>query len=896
MEELLIKVDVQGEVDINNVNKGIDKVGKTANKTQSEIAKLRKEIKDAKNVMLTAEEGSVKYNDALRKVADSQFKLKDINDKSRAAVQDFGQTAKNIGGVVSGLAGGFSVVTGAMALFGAENDAVAKALLKVQSAMAIASGFGQFADSIDSMKDLFAGLKASAAASKGVISEISDVTTSAADGMSNLGKETAVVSSNLAGGLGTANAINDSNKALLGQIELLNKHNDILDEDLFKINERKEAIIEEARTTGVLTKEHLGEIDQLNEKLRENSINYVENNSKISNLNNSTNDAAKVTEKQSSSVLKQIGTMGLWVAAITAVIIAISYLIEKLNEIPKDLELKIKLDEQALKDTEKARIKVSEIKHDLDIISGKNDKISLNQLKNIKAVMVEQGIANEKDIKNLSAKEIRESKYFQDYLEKVRQTSKEEALIKLKTEAEIKGEVAKQEQNTILEEVRKKFLNLPDYLKNDPRFKEYLANKNKEADKFIEDWKAGRTGVLGANYSGLLNIWNDTVEKQKQANKELSLYSKMYKDIQSNQNKSGKNQFLIEPPKNQKTEVKRNEGEKPTYLPSNMNVETSQQKKAREEALAYAKVNAIIHKEGVAGAKAEYDLTVKSGDDIVGATKTYLNKLSELRDEENGKKIDKTKTDFEDELYVIQSEYDHQLISYDEFLQAKLSLLKKYGLNSDKTQKEINSREIEGIRQTISALGDLSSGISDLYQSQIDMNDSKYEAEKENIENTVTNEATKNAKLKQLDAQYNKTQEKLFEQQKQAKLATAWMDFASGVIGIWSKDMSSLPTPYSQIIAGIETAALLATTVAQTRSIEAQRYNKASSASSSSPSSSSSSTSVALTPNQTALTSSEDRLNTNVSNSSNVPQQVVKVSDINKVQNTVSVRENNSQY
>lgn len=868
MEELLIKVDVQGEVDINNVNKGIDKVGKTANKTQSEIAKLRKEIKDAKNVMLTAEEGSVKYNDALRKVADSQFKLKDINDKSRAAVQDFGQTAKNIGGVVSGLAGGFSVVTGAMALFGAENDAVAKALLKVQSAMAIASGFGQFADSIDSMKDLFAGLKASAAASKGVISEISDVTTSAADGMSNLGKETGVVSSNLAGGVIAGENMKNSTDGITNSINTLNDaFKDTSLEDLKKNLETYNSVQEK---TGNDMSALIAATEE--EIAARESLNVV------------TEESVAVTEKQSKSVLSQIGTMALWVAAITAVIIAISYLIEKMNEIPKDLQVKLKIDEEGLKDTGKAREKISEIKHDLDIINGKQDKNSKDQLKNIKAAMVEQGIATEKELKSLGTKSSEYDKYFTAYLEKVKQTSKEEAIIKGKTNAEINAEILKAQQETILEEVRKKISTGPN---------------DKYANKFIEDWKKGNLSsfrIVQEGLTGLSNKWNETVDKQTEANKELSLYSKMYKDIQSNQNKSGKNQFLIEPPKNQKTEVKRNEGEKPTYLPSNMNVETSQQKKAREEALAYAKVNAMIHKEGVAGAKAEYDLTVKSGDDIIGATKTYLNKLSELRDEENGKKIDKTKTDFEDELYVIQSEYDHQLISYDEFLQAKLSLLKKYGLNSDKTQKEINSREIEGIRQTISALGDLSSGISDLYQSQIDMNDSKYEAEKENIENTVTNEATKNAKLKQLDAQYNKTQEKLFEQQKQAKLATAWMDFASGVIGIWSKDMSSLPTPYSQIIAGIETAALLATTVAQTRSIEAQRYNKASSASSSSSSSSSSSTSVALTPNQTALTSSEDRLNTNVSNSSNVPQQVVKVSDINKVQNTVSVRENNSQY
>ena len=122
------------------------------------------------------------------------------------------------------------------------------------------------------------------------------------------------------------------------------------------------------------------------------------------------------------------------------------------------------------------------------------------------------------------------------------------------------------------------------------------------------------------------------------------------------------------------------------------------------------------------------------------------------------------------------------------------------------------------------------------------------------------------------------------------------MDFAAGVVGLWSRNMSDLPAPFNAIVSGVETAALLATTVDNTQSIAAQRYNKASSVSSGS-SSSSTSASIALTPTKSALTSKDENLNMiNKSGTDKEKVTVVKVSDINNVQNTVKVRDNNSSY
>jgi hypothetical protein len=88
--------------------------------------------------------------------------LKDKIGDAKALTDAFNPDAKfkALSGSLTGVAGGFSVVTGAMAAFGKQNEDVEKALLKVQGAMALASGAQAIGESIDSFKQLGAVLKA----------------------------------------------------------------------------------------------------------------------------------------------------------------------------------------------------------------------------------------------------------------------------------------------------------------------------------------------------------------------------------------------------------------------------------------------------------------------------------------------------------------------------------------------------------------------------------------------------------------------------------------------------------------------------------------------------------------------------------------------------------------
>lgn len=115
-------------------------VGDYANQFGNAYQKLRKEIKQYQAEVLNAEEGSEEWTAAMQRLSDAQFQMRDMNEKSRYSVADFGEQLSNVVGIASGLMSGFSAVQGAMALCGAETQDFEKVMIKLQSAMAIVQG------------------------------------------------------------------------------------------------------------------------------------------------------------------------------------------------------------------------------------------------------------------------------------------------------------------------------------------------------------------------------------------------------------------------------------------------------------------------------------------------------------------------------------------------------------------------------------------------------------------------------------------------------------------------------------------------------------------------------------------------------------------------------------
>ena len=91
--------------------------------------------------------------------------LKDQIGDAKSLIDAFNPDAKfkALTASLSGVAGGFAAVQGAIGLFGAESEAVEKTLLKVQSAMAISEGLQNVGESIDSFKQLGTVIKSTTA-------------------------------------------------------------------------------------------------------------------------------------------------------------------------------------------------------------------------------------------------------------------------------------------------------------------------------------------------------------------------------------------------------------------------------------------------------------------------------------------------------------------------------------------------------------------------------------------------------------------------------------------------------------------------------------------------------------------------------------------------------------
>lgn len=117
---------------------------------------------------------SVQAKEAAKRAAD----LKDRIGDAKALTDAYNPDAKfkAFGAALTGVAGGFSAVTGAMGLLGTESEDVQRAMLKVQSAMAITSGLNALGEARDSFKNVGAQVK-DLAVKLGILKVVKDTDT-----------------------------------------------------------------------------------------------------------------------------------------------------------------------------------------------------------------------------------------------------------------------------------------------------------------------------------------------------------------------------------------------------------------------------------------------------------------------------------------------------------------------------------------------------------------------------------------------------------------------------------------------------------------------------------------------------------------------------------------------
>ena len=129
---------------------GLDQV---TQKTKS----LKQQLKEMKLELSTMDEGSQGFKDLLAEAGKLQDKIGDLNQQVKNFASDTGKVDVALGGI-SAVAGGFEAVTGAMGLMGVENKNLEKAILRVQSAMAVANGIQQVQIALQKESALMKGI------------------------------------------------------------------------------------------------------------------------------------------------------------------------------------------------------------------------------------------------------------------------------------------------------------------------------------------------------------------------------------------------------------------------------------------------------------------------------------------------------------------------------------------------------------------------------------------------------------------------------------------------------------------------------------------------------------------------------------------------------------------
>jgi hypothetical protein len=142
----------------NEINIGINTTSDLSglNKVDESVKSLKTQLKEAQaNVAALSDKFGATSKQAVE-AAKSAAILKDKIGDSKALTDAFNPDAKfkAVSASLAGVAGGFSALQGAIGLFGEESKDVEKAILKVQSAMALASGIQAIGESADAFKNM----------------------------------------------------------------------------------------------------------------------------------------------------------------------------------------------------------------------------------------------------------------------------------------------------------------------------------------------------------------------------------------------------------------------------------------------------------------------------------------------------------------------------------------------------------------------------------------------------------------------------------------------------------------------------------------------------------------------------------------------------------------------
>ena len=158
-------IGIKITTDAAQATKDVQNLDKAFTDTDNSVKSLRTQLREAQaQVGLMADKFGATSKEAIE-AAKRAADLKDRIGDAKALTDAFNPDAKfkAVASSLAGVAGGFSALQGAMALFGKENKDVEAALLKVNAAMALSQGLQAVGESVDSFRQLGAVIKSTTA-------------------------------------------------------------------------------------------------------------------------------------------------------------------------------------------------------------------------------------------------------------------------------------------------------------------------------------------------------------------------------------------------------------------------------------------------------------------------------------------------------------------------------------------------------------------------------------------------------------------------------------------------------------------------------------------------------------------------------------------------------------
>jgi hypothetical protein len=196
-EKKTIELEVKSNLD--SAEKSVGSLKSQLRQAQAEVASLSDKFGATSKEAIAA--------------AKSAAILKDKIGDAKSLTDAFNPDAKfkALTGTLTGVAGGFAVVTGALGVMGSESKEVEEAILKVQSAMAIASGAQAIGESVDQFRQLGAVVRQYTIVQK--ISAAAQYVWNAAMAANPIGLLVVAIAALIAGGVALVNYFKSSSEA-----------------------------------------------------------------------------------------------------------------------------------------------------------------------------------------------------------------------------------------------------------------------------------------------------------------------------------------------------------------------------------------------------------------------------------------------------------------------------------------------------------------------------------------------------------------------------------------------------------------------------------------------------------------------------------------------------------